>query len=416
MHEGLSVFSEIGPLRRVMLHRPGDELLNLAPGNLSRLLFDDIPFLDVARREHDEFARVLREEGVEVDYLEDLVAEALEAVPDAQSELVDAYVGESGLGEGLLREAVRDRLMGEEDPRALVRLMASGVRADDVDVSHLSGATLADLTALLRAADEYLLVDPMPNLYFTRDSFSVIGRGVSLNSMRTRTRHREGLFGGFVFSHHPSYAGTPVWFSREETHSLEGGDVLVLSPDTVAVGVSERTDAAAVDALAKALLWREEAGFSRVIAVAIPARRAFMHLDTVMTQVDVDAFTVHPNVLDRVETYELVRGARVGEVTVRDLGPSLSSALAVGLGLPSVRLIRCGGDDPISAAREQWNDGSNTLAVRPGRLIVYQRNAVTNDILYKEGFDLLELSCAELSRGRGGPHCMSMAFRRDPLA
>ena len=190
----------------------------------------------------------------------------------------------------------------------------------------------------------------------------------------------------------------------------------MLGPDVIGVGISERTSPAAIDELAARLLWGEpESGVARVFAFSIPHKRSFMHLDTVFTQVDVDTFTVHPGILGTLVVFELTRGAREGEVGIRCLDGSLDEILARALGLDSVRLIKCGGEDPIASVREQWNDGSNTLAVAPGRVLVYQRNAVTNDILSREGIELLEIPSAELSRGRGGPHCMSMAFWRDAV-
>lgn len=415
MGTAFNITSEVGRLRQVMLHRPGEELLNLSPSNLDRLLFDDIPFLSQAQDEHDAFAKILSDEGVEVLYLEDLVAEALESEPGSRDGLIAAYVDESGRLGARLKDAVRSRLAAEDDLHELVRMMVCGVRASEVSADLGDTATLADLTALALHDGEHLLIDPMPNLYFTRDPFSVIGHGVSVNRMHTPTRRRESLLGEFVLDHHPRFAGAPRWYGRNDAPHIEGGDILVLSGKVIAVGVSERTEASAVDTLAAHLLWSTEEAFDSVLALVIPKTRAFMHLDTVLTQVDVDTFSVHPNILEMIEVYELTRGSSMGDVSVRLVDAPLDVALAKALGVPSVRLIRCGGGDPIAAAREQWNDGANTLAVRPGRVLVYQRNVVTNDILYRAGLELLEVPSSELSRGRGGPHCMSMAFVRDEL-
>jgi arginine deiminase len=416
MPKGLSVYSEIGRLRKVMLHRPGEELLNISPSSLDRLLFDDIPFLEVAQAEHDEFARMLAAEGVEVLYLEDLVADAIKAAPEARGALIDGYIAQCGVHGTMAQGRVRELLEGIGEPRELVDTCMRGIRAGEVELDPSEAHTVSDLRLLERAQRRHMVVDPMPNIYFTRDTFSIVGEGVSQNSMRTETRKRETVFGDVIFRFHPEYAGAPVWFRRTTDRRLEGGDILVLSPEVVAVGLSERTQPSAVDALAQSLLWAPEgAGFSRVLAVSIPKTRSFMHLDTVMTQVDIDAFTVHPNVMDVVECYEVVRGPAKGELRARSLDDPIDHVLARELGLPAVRLIRCGGDDPIASEREQWNDGSNTLAVAPGKVFVYQRNSVTNDIMAKAGLELLEVPSAELSRGRGGPHCMSMAFWRDPV-
>ena len=417
MESRFQIRSEIGPLKTVLLHRPGEELLNLSPSNLERLLFDDIPYLEVAQAEHDVFARMLAEEGVHVLYLEDLVADALRASEDARGSFIEAYIEGSGVRGRVLAEAIGSYLLGLAREEDVVRKAIAGIRSDDIDAGGLDNATLSDLTSLAGSAGEHLIVDPIPNLYFTRDTFSVIGSGVSLNSMTKPARRREALFAQTIFAYHPDYLEPHLWYTPSEGPRIEGGDILVLSPTTVAIGVSERTEAAAIDAIAKRLLWAEQdERFDRVMAFSIPETRAFMHLDTVFTQVDVDTFTVHPNILSMMEVYELTRGREAGEVRVRHLDGALERTMAEALGLPSVRLIKCGGEDPIAAAREQWNDGSNTLAVRPGRVYVYQRNSVTNDILYAAGLELLEIPSAELSRGRGGPHCMSMAFIRDEIA
>lgn len=417
MRGQLSVHNEVGRLRQVMLHRPGDELLNLSPSNLEPLLFDDIPFLETARAEHDTFARILAEEGVEVLYLEDLLTQTLEGSARLRRQFRDDYLRESGLAGSRTIAAVRERLDAIADTRAFVDKIICGIRRDELDLGHAWSLELADLVGTAQSGNPHLVVDPMPNLYFTRDNFTVVGNGVNLNSMHSVTRRRETLLGYYVFTYHPLYRDTPVWYQRSSPYTLEGGDFLNLSAHTVAIGISQRTVSAAIDLYARNAFWGRERQLEveRIYAFLIPDTRAMMHLDTVFTQVDVDAFLYHPGILDTLEVYCVTRGARVGELCIERLDDPLDAILARAMDLDSVRLVRCGGNDAIAAAREQWNDGSNTLAVSPGRVFVYQRNAVTNDILYKEGFELLEIPSAELSRGRGGPHCMSMPFVRDEL-
>jgi arginine deiminase len=420
MGAGLCVHNEVGNLRRVMLHRPGGELLNLSPANLEPLLFDDIPFLEVARAEHDAFARMLRHEGVEVLYLEDLVVETLDANPGLRDRMLDDYVRESGIAGARCIAAVRERFESIEDTREFVDKLVCGVRRDELDLGHPTSLELADLVGTAQSGNPDLVIDPLPNLYFTRDNFTVVGNGVNLNSMASVTRRRETLFGQYVFAHHPEFRGTPVWYERTSPYRLEGGDFLNLSNKVVAVGMSQRTISAAIDLFAKRVLWGGAEGLpcpgiERIYAFLIPDTRAMMHLDTVFTQVDVDAFLYHPGIMGTLEVFNVTRGARPGELSIRRHEKSLDVVLAHALGLDAVRLIRCGGGDPIAASREQWNDGSNTLAVSPGRVFVYQRNTVTNEILYRAGYELLEVPSAELSRGRGGPHCMSMPFLRDEL-
>lgn len=417
MGSPLCVHNEVGRLRTVMLHRPGEELLNLSPSNLTPLLFDDIPYLSAAQSEHDAFARMLAEEGVEVLYLEDLLAQALDANPRFRRQFTDDYIRESGLAGTCVIAAVREVLDGIGDTREFVRKVICGIRRDELDVPKHGTMELADLVNVVQSGNPDLMVDPMPNLYFTRDDFTIVGHGVNLNSMNSVTRRRETLLGHYVFTYHPDYRKVPFWYRRSDPYSLEGGDFINLTPDTVAIGVSQRTSSAAIDLYAKNVFWggTDEAEVRRIYAFRIPDTRAMMHLDTVFTQLDVDAFLYHPGILETLEVYRITPGARSGTLSVTPRDGDISRVLGEAVGMPSVRLIRCGGLDPIAASREQWNDGSNTLAVSPGRVFVYQRNSVTNDILYKSGFDLLEIPSAELSRGRGGPHCMSMPFVRDDI-
>ncbi len=413
----LSVCSEIGRLRQVMLHRPGGELLNLSPQNLEPLLFDDIPYLEVAQEEHDEFARMLAAEGVEVLYVEDLVVQALESRADLREQYIIDYVRESRLAGGQVTHAVLDRLRSIEDMHALVQKTIVGVRRDELELDDKTSLELADIVGTAQSGNPDLVIDPLPNLYFTRDTFTIVGNGVNLNSMYSENRRRETLLSQYLFSYHPAYSHTPVWYRRSSPYHLEGGDFLNLTEHVVAVGISQRTQSAAIDLFAKGVFWDGdmECPIEEVLALLIPDTRAMMHLDTVLTQVDVDAFLVHPGILGTIEAFRVTRGAHSGDLRVELLDDPLEVVLGRALGLGKVRLIRCGGNDPIAAAREQWNDGSNTLAVSPGRVFVYQRNSITNDILCKEGIELLEIPSAELSRGRGGPHCMSMPFVRDEL-
>jgi arginine deiminase len=253
-------------------------------------------------------------------------------------------------------------------------------------------------------------VDPMPNLYFTRDPFFMVDGGVCISSMANAVRARETLFGQYLFTHHPLYKNTPMLHARTDPFSIEGGDVLVLSGEAVAVGISQRTDPHAVEALAKRLI-SEETGIQRVLAIDIPKTRSYMHLDTVMTMVDVDKFTIHPSILPAVRTFSLTKKA--GQLVIEPEKRKLAETLADALHLDRVTMIHCGGGSVIDAAREQWNDGTNTLAVAPGEVIAFSRNYVTNGILRDNGVIVHEIPSAELSRGRGGPRCMSMPLWRE---
>ena len=404
---GLHNTSEIGRLKKVMLHRPGKELENLMPEYLERLLFDDIPYLKVAQAEHDAFAQCLRDNGAEVVYLRDLVEETL-AEPDVRRELTEQFLDEAGLENHRIRGILQD-YFAEMDNGVLVDTMMAGVRKSDI--RGFETGKLADYLSF--RSDEYpFLIDPMPNLYFTRDPFATIGTGVSLHRMHTVTRNRETLFGKFIFQYHPVYKDAPKWYDRGETSSLEGGDILILSPEVLAVGISQRTEEDSIDKFAHTVLSISKT-FKKILAFNIPKSRSFMHLDTVFTMVDRDKFTVHPNILSEITVYvmELVDG----KVHIREEQGRLEDILKKHLELEQVTLIKCGSDSPIDAAREQWSDGSNTLAIAPGEVVVYERNYVTNRILEDNGITVHTIPCSELSRGRGGPRCMSMPFVREDM-
>ena len=405
METGIHNTSEIGRLRRVMLHRPGGELENLMPEYLERLLFDDIPYLQEAQREHDAFADCLRGQGVEVVYLADLVAESI-TDSEVRRDLLRQFLDEADIRSPRLRESLEDYL-GALPDREMIAAMMAGVRKSQL---RREGVRLGDY--LSAAEDDYpFAVDPLPNLYFTRDPFATIGTGVSIHKMHTPTRNRETLFGKFIFQHHPVYKNAPQWYDRGETSSLEGGDILVLSPKVLAVGISQRTQEDSIDALAETVLSRSKT-FKKLLAFNIPKTRSFMHLDTVFTMVDYDKFTVHPNILKEITVFvmELDEG---GKMSIRQEDGRLEDILREHLELDRVTLIPCGQGSEIDAAREQWSDGSNTLAIAPGEVVVYSRNHVTNRSLEEAGVRIHVIPSAELSRGRGGPRCMSMPLWRD---
>ena len=405
METGIHNTSEIGRLKRVLLHRPGGELENLMPEYLERLLFDDIPYLKEAQKEHDAFADCLRSQGVEVVYLTDLVGESL-TDGDVRRERLRQFLDEADIQDSRTREAVEEYLSAMPD-QEMVPAMMAGVRKSQL---RTGSARLGDY--LSAAGDDYpFAVDPMPNLYFTRDPFATIGTGVSLHKMHTVTRNRETLFGKFIFEHHPLYKNAPRWYDRGLTSSLEGGDILILSPQVLAVGISQRTREDSIDTLAETVL-TYDGTFQKVLAFNIPKTRSFMHLDTVFTMVDRDKFTVHPNILGQLTVFVMELDEN-RKMTIRQEDGRLEDILKEHLGLDSVTLIPCGRGSEIDAAREQWNDGSNTLAIAPGEVVVYARNYVTNQSLEEAGIHIHTIPSAELSRGRGGPRCMSMPLWRE---
>lgn len=404
MSKPIQIFSEIGPLKRVMLHRPGAELENLMPDYLEDLLFDDIPFLAQAQQEHDFFAKVLVENGCEVVYLEDLAAETLQ-LSGCKEAFLDDYLQETKIQDQDVLNEVRDYFLSIKDERAFIDQTMAGLKKQDLSISKT-----ASLSAM-RENDYPFIIDPMPNLYFTRDPFAIIGHSVSLNRMFSETRRRETLYGQYIFKHHPQFAKPSVNFlyDREEPARIEGGDQLVLSQHVLAIGISQRTEVHSIEKIAENI-FSMEPSFEHILAFDIGSERKFMHLDTVFTMIDKDKFTIHPEIEGELTLFSITKqGQGVKVVEEKD---TLDHILCRYMDLPAVELIRCGGDDITAAAREQWNDGSNTLAIAPGEVIVYDRNTITNQLLAESGIKLHQIPGSELVRGRGGPRCMSMPFIR----
>ena len=402
----ICVRSETGTLEQVLLHRPGAELEQLVPGELERLLFDDIPYLQAAQQEHDAFAEMLRHNGTQVLYLEELMTQTLAADPQVRRRFVRQFIEEGGRIARHFQPALYEYLTALTDDE-LVRRTMTGVSMEEFLPEGQRGA----LVSLTRGSHRFVL-DPIPNLYFTRDPFACIGEGVSLNAMYSPTRRRETIYGQYILKYHPDFAGqVPFYYRREDPFSIEGGDILNLSPRLLAVGISQRTTPEAIEILARNIFRDETAEIRTILALDIPNLRAFMHLDTVLTQVDRDTFTVHPEILGSLRVYRMTSGVR-DSLQVTERTGTMEEILAGEMGLPRVKLIRCGGGDRVASEREQWNDGSNTLCIAPGKVVVYDRNYVTNAILRDNGIQVLEMPSSELSRGRGGPRCMSMPLRR----
>lgn len=402
----ICVRSETGTLEQVLLHRPGAELEQLVPGELERLLFDDIPYLQAAQQEHDAFAEMLRHNGTQVLYLEELMAQTLAADPQVRRRFVRQFIEEGGRIARHFQPALYEYLTALGDDE-LVRRTMTGVSMEE----FLPEGQRGSLVSLTRGSHRFVL-DPIPNLYFTRDPFACIGEGVSLNAMYSPTRRRETIYGQYILKYHPDFAGqVPFYYRREDPFSIEGGDILNLSPRLLAVGISQRTTPEAIEILARNIFRDETAEIRTILALDIPNLRAFMHLDTVLTQVDRDTFTVHPEILGSLRVYRMTSGGR-DSLQVTERTGTLEEILAGEMGLTRVKLIRCGGGDRVASEREQWNDGSNTLCIAPGKVVVYDRNYVTNAILRDNGIQVLEMPSSELSRGRGGPRCMSMPLRR----
>lgn len=407
MRNSICNFSEIAPLKKVLVHRPGEEFLNLTPNTLERLLFDDIPYLKIAQEEHDAYANALRAEGVEVVYITDLAAEAIDAGGrTVRKKFIEQFIAEAGVTSPKVAKHCYDFLNAYKDTRELVKKCIAGI-----DISELEA--LGSVSGFYATRDTgRMIIDPIPNVLFQRDPMATIGHGATLHKMWSVTRTRESIFAEYVFKYHPFYDDTKLYYDRSEPYCIEGGDIQVLSKEVVAIGVSQRTEPDAIADFAKRLFKDKSNNFKYVLAINIPDERSFMHLDTVMTQVDVDKFAVQDAIMDISTIYEITAG-NGGEIEIVEIHQSLQKVLEKYLHLNKVELIKCGNGKRIDAEREQWSDGVNLLCVRPGVVIAYDRNFVTNETLRKHGVKVIEIPSSELSRGRGGSHCMSMALVRE---
>jgi len=415
----LQIYSEIGSLKRVLLHRPGSELEMLTPKYLDTMLFEDIPFLDSMREEHNAFAETLRNNGCEVLYVEDLLQETVK-IPEAKESLIEKTVRTAGIPDLDLCEFLKDNLQGMDDI-SLTRHLIAGTKKDEIALNQPTGRR--DLSYYIR--DEYpFYINPLPNLYFTRDPGAVLGNRCSINTMHTDARKRESMLLSAVMRYHPIFrtddSVSHILEGYAEGSSIEGGDILVLDENTVVVGCSARTEAWAIEELAKQILTSYSdspgsgSGFKSILVIQIPFTRAYMHLDTVFTMVDHDKFTIYPGVESALKVFTISMGKERTLLVQPETG--LKPALERALKLPAVDLIQTGGGDRITAAREQWNDSANTLAVAPGVVVTYRRNVVSNDTLEKHGITVLPIQGSELVRGRGGPRCMSMPLVREPIS
>ncbi|WP_192909535.1 arginine deiminase [Gandjariella thermophila] len=392
--------SEVGPLRTVLLHRPGAELKRLTPRNNDQLLFDGIPWVDRAQEEHDAFAELMRARGVEVLLLADLLVTAL-SDGRARAAGIHSAVDERRLGIDLA-DAVRSYL-SSAGPEELAGMLTAGLTFEE-----LPAAEGASLVRKMHHPHDFAL-EPLPNLLFTRDSSVWVGDRVAITSLAMPARSRETALTDLVYAYHPRFRRTGRAYGAHSA-PLEGGDVLLLAPGVLAVGVGERTTPAGAESFARSVF--ADGLAHTVLAVPIAQARATMHLDTVCTMVDRDAMVMYPAVRDSLSAYPLRPNGSDG-VAVSGPVPFLAAA-AEAMGIERLRAIETG-LDPVTAEREQWDDGNNTLAIAPGVLVAYERNVETNKRLEEAGIEVLRISGSELGSGRGGPRCMSCPIDRAPL-
>jgi arginine deiminase len=395
MLDKIEVSSEVGKLRAVLVHKPGPELENLVPRYLENLLFDEIPWLKRAREEHQGFVKALGSLGAEVFYIEELIEDIIKD-KSLKEELISEHLKFSTLVNPEVIQIVHDHIMSLSC-RDSVDTIIAGLPKDLVR-NLKSEILFSDLTN-----ESYpFYLDPMPSMYFTRDHGTVLNNCMLVSQMFNFARRRETIFLRFLQKHHPLFTrlNIPLLFDSEIPTGIEGGDVLVISGDTIVVGFSERTTEAAIEAVAHKLLV-EESGVKQVIVVQIPAKRAYMHLDTVFTMIDYDKFIIYPGIKNDIHVYKLFRG-RNNRVEAK-AEESLVKTLAEGLKISDVEILESGGGNPLTAAREQWGDSTNTFALAPGVIVVYNRNEATNNMLRKRGIEIIEVEGSELVRGRGGP-------------
>lgn len=404
----LNITSEIGLLEAVMLHRPGIELERLTNDNQSELLFDDIPWLKRARDEHDTLVNVFRDHNIRVFFLEDLLMEILK---------------DRGIKEALIKD--------------IVNLEVENVRLQPYIIDYLCELPLKKLKNILFAGitkgelgdlklisladrlkdDNSFYISPLPNLYFSRDQAAIINNGIVFSNMKNKARIRESLYIRYLYFNHPLFKNSnlKIWYGDkyelDSTYSIEGGDILVLREDVVAIGYSQRTSLVGIELLAETLL--KESQIEKVLVIRIPPRRAYMHLDTVFTMVERDAFLYFPNILNELKVFTLYLD-KSGKLSVKEEG-DLKKGLEDVLNLKNVRLIATGGGDLTLAAREQWHDATNAFMIAPGKAITYARNEITNEELQKEGIEVISIHGDELGRGRGGIRCMTMPLKRSSV-
>lgn len=404
----INVNSEIGKLKKVLVHRPGKEVERLYPELFERLLFDDIMHLEVAQQEHDYFTDQLRKEGIKVYYIEKLVADVLDQKPELRKQFISDFLKQAKIEHLAIYKAAEDFFTSIKDNLELVKATIAGLKKSEIKPNFNKS-----LTDQIIQEDNYpFYIDPIPNILFQRDPIATIFNSMNLHNMFSETRKRERLYYQYGFKFHPEFKNIDYIMTPEDNGHIEGGDVLVINKSTIFVGISERTTAKAVEILASKLFAKYK-NLKRIIGIEIPKSHATMHLDTVLTQMDRDKFSVDYEMAHQKYRFFEIKNIN-NSLTLTTRIENIKKILEEFVN-PNVKIVVVGGGEEIRARREQWNDGANCLCIAPGKIVVYNRNRITNELIRKSGIETIEIKSSELSRGRGGPRCMSMPLEREEI-